>query len=127
MSDTMSLRKQVKAAFDRVTPSRPKYKALFEEMRSARDDEKSRRVAAETELGRLRKILADHAKTETIPEMEALIRLHPKTTEIPLYPLSFEAYKASLHSLKRYIEDEDFVPSGIECLFFKNCRVVSKP
>lgn len=82
------------------------------------------------ELERLRGVLADHAKEETIPSINDFLKVYPLADAIPLYPLSYEALRAHLMkaNIQRVYPDGVVVDlAGRENLLWRGKPLVCKP
>lgn len=84
---------------------RVSYKAKMMEERARANHLGDRARAAERELLRIREVLAAHAAKETVPEIEQVLAQTPSLGAIALYPISFEAMKAHLISMARFVDE----------------------
>lgn len=85
---------------------RPRYKNLWNEAQAEAQRERDRADAAHTELRRLRGVLADYAKAEVVPEIEAYLNANKDARKIILEPLAYEGIGAFCQTNMRYSNEE---------------------
>ena len=101
---------------------KPKWQAA--EARAQRASEKVSFLQGE--LDRIRGVLADFAEVEVLPAMKVMHENTKDGTDIPLNPLSFEAFHAFLLAHQRWVSDEEerSLMGGFVRLAYKAKKVI---
>lgn len=109
---------------------RKSYKALYLHAAGKLTVVREQTALLTRELDRLHGVLAEHAREETIPSMNNFLQVYPHATEIPLYPVSFEAMRAAMRKelpFKENIVEQLGADTGLVNLSWRGKPLVCKP